>query len=951
MDPEKTFITLSTHNVNGFSRSKSFLHSQCESAPNSIRGIQEHWLRPSFKKQLGVNQLRVVHPDFDGFGTSAMSKSVQTGISLGRPFGGTGFLYNKKYSKCLKPLINCNHERVTTMELSTKHGRIIIINAYLPYLNSRDLQNYLSLYREVIGHIENIMTTNIGSSFILMADFNCNIFDSSHPYTAFIRDLMNKFDLLSSFECIDNFDPSNVFSRCDVKTNSFTLLDGILISRDLKPLVKNVRISHNGNNVSDHSPVELDLYTSIDEISVINKPAPLYVNWSKLSPELKTLYSQTMKENLAAIDVNYDSILHGEYCCNDNSHICSLEEYFCDIVEAVISAESVLPKTNPNIQRSFWSAELDELKEKSVECNNYWKSIGCPKSGPAFDCRKNCHFTYKLAIRRSKALAEKESNDRLYLNLLEKDGVSFWKTWNGLNKVGCSVSSRINGKTEKNDIAEEFADYFESVYDNHDTDKHKSLGREFNEAFGLYYDTHRGDDISNFYLSWSEMIDVASKVKIGKSTSGVIRPENILYGAPELMLHFHLLFNGMIQHSYVPTDFLHGVITPIVKDTKGDLADTANYRGITLSILPAKLFEFALQTKLSRFLKTDDFQFGFKQKTSSSHALFILQSTIEHFTSHGSKVYVAFLDCTKAFDRISHDGLFLKFIERGVPLCLLLCLVYWYRNMTCIVKWEGAFSRAFGVPLGIKQGGINSPDFFTCYIDDLIKLIRALGSGCHFYKILVAILLFADDMCLLAPTRSALQNLVNKCADYCERFCLNFNPKKSKVMVFSKSKIETGKYYGIYMNGQCIEYVTSIKYLGVTICSNPSFSFSASKDIANFYCSSNAILNALHKPDDCVLMHLLYTNCVPVLTYACGVKKFSSREMQDCNTALNNAIRRIFTYNRWESVRELRESLGYKSLTEIFNTTASNFFNSLSNHSNSFIREFHSHVSNNLYVD
>ena len=98
-------------------------------------------------------------------------------------------------------------------------------------------------------------------------------------------------------------------------------------------------------------------------------------------------------------------------------------------------------------------------------------------------------------------------------------------------------------------------------------------------------------------------------------------------------------------------------------------------------------------------------------------------------------------------------------------------------------------------------------------------------------------------------------------------------------------------------------------------------------------------------------MHLLYTNCVPVLTYACGVKKFSSREMQDCNTALNNAIRRIFTYNRWESVRELRESLGYKSLTEIFNTTASNFFNSLSNHSNSFIREFHSHVSNNLYVD
>ena len=142
------------------------------------------------------------------------------------------------------------------------------------------------------------------------------------------------------------------------------------------------------------------------------------------------------------------------------------------------------------------------------------------------------------------------------------------------------------------------------------------------------------------------------------------------------------------------------------------------------------------------------------------------------------------------------------------------------------------------------------------------------------------------------------------------------------------------------MNGQKIEYVSSIKCLGVTISSNPNFSFNASKDIANFYCSSNAILNALHKPDVCILMHLLYTNCVPVLTYACGVKTYSSREMQDCNNALNNAIRRIFTYNRWESVRVLRESLGYRSLTEIFNATASKFFDSLPSHPNSITCKF-----------
>ena len=92
-------ITISTHNVNGYSRSKEFIRSLCDENKNSIRAIQEHWLQPPYKKQQGVNQLRVLHPEFDGFGTSAMKKSVGSQIIKGRPFGGTGFVYNKKYAR------------------------------------------------------------------------------------------------------------------------------------------------------------------------------------------------------------------------------------------------------------------------------------------------------------------------------------------------------------------------------------------------------------------------------------------------------------------------------------------------------------------------------------------------------------------------------------------------------------------------------------------------------------------------------------------------------------------------------------------------------------------------------------------------------------------------------------------------------------------------------------
>ena len=82
--------------------------------------------------------------------------------------------------------------------------------------------------------------------------------------------------------------------------------------------------------------------------------------------------------------------------------------------------------------------------------------------------------------------------------------------------------------------------------------------------FSNYFEAHKNDPITNHLLSWPEMVDIARNVKIGKSSAGPIRPESVIHGAPELMRHLHILFNGLIQHSYVPTCFLKGTITPII---------------------------------------------------------------------------------------------------------------------------------------------------------------------------------------------------------------------------------------------------------------------------------------------------------------------------------------------------------------------------------------------------
>ena len=348
--------------------------------------------------------------------------------------------------------------------------------------------------------------------------------------------------------------------------------------------------------------------------------------------------------------------------------------------------------------------------------------------------------------------------------------------------------------------------------------------------------------------------------------------------------------------------------------------------------------KFTMQIKTSHLLGTDELQFGFKHKTSTCHALYTLKSTIDYFNKKGSNVYVAFLDCTKAFDRISHFGLFSELIRRAIPLCILMCLMFWYFNMTSDVKWGSVTSSSFSVPLGIKQGGINSPEFFACYFNGLTTLLREKKIGCHMYNMFIAIVLFADDICLLAPTRFALEKMISICTDYCSKYGLSFNSKKSKIMVFSKKMVDYDSLKPISMNGISVDYVDHVTYLGTKIVRDGGFCFSSSDDLLSFYRSANSILNSLHKPSKAVLMHLLYANCLPTLSYASAVKEYPSRQMTDCNTAVNDAIRKIFTYDRWQSVRELRISYGYKSLIEIFALAKKKFQDGLLGHHNTIVR-------------
>jgi len=80
----------------------------------------------------------------------------------------------------------------------------------------------------------------------------------------------------------------------------------------------------------------------------------------------------------------------------------------------------------------------------------------------------------------------------------------------------------------------------------------------------------------------------------------------MLYLLITLMTRLCNIFNLMLKHCYVPNEFGRGIIVPLVKDKRGDLFSSGNYRGITVSPVICKIFELCLLDRFSHFLNSSD---------------------------------------------------------------------------------------------------------------------------------------------------------------------------------------------------------------------------------------------------------------------------------------------------------------------------------------------------------
>ena len=82
--------------------------------------------------------------------------------------------------------------------------------------------------------------------------------------------------------------------------------------------------------------------------------------------------------------------------------------------------------------------------------------------------------------------------------------------------------------------------------------------------------------------------------------------------------------------------------------------------------------------------------------------------------------------------------------------------MFWYFKQEVCIRWGTEMSSYFNISNGVRQGGILSPSLFGIYMDDLSSLLNTSRIGCHISDVCIYHVLYADDLCLMAPCAIAL---------------------------------------------------------------------------------------------------------------------------------------------------------------------------------------------------
>ena len=207
----------------------------------------------------------------------------------------------------------------------------------------------------------------------------------------------------------------------------------------------------------------------------------------------------------------------------------------------------------------------------------------------------------------------------------------------------------------------------------------------------------------------------------------------------------------------IPNEWMKGIIFPIYKD--GDRRIPLNYRGITILCVVSKVYTSILNERLSNWCERNNIiveeQGGFRRGRSYIDQIFVLAGLLDK--RRGKKTFCCFIDLRKAYDRVWRAGLWKRLWDEGIRGKMWRIIKNLYTKVESCVLLGSEKTDFFGIDEGVRQGCVLSPILFSIFINKLATDVINSGLGITVKDSKVALLLYADDIVLIASSRDDLK--------------------------------------------------------------------------------------------------------------------------------------------------------------------------------------------------
>ena len=144
--------------------------------------------------------------------------------------------------------------------------------------------------------------------------------------------------------------------------------------------------------------------------------------------------------------------------------------------------------------------------------------------------------------------------------------------------------------------------------------------------------------------------------------------------------------------------------------------------------------------------------------------------------------FVAFVDFRKAFDAVPRNNMQNRLEEVKVPFELRAIVIRLYDNSIANFKNNEGWSKYMKCNIIVKQGFPLSPTLFGIYINKLEGCLEEAGyAGTILAGIVIILLLYADDIVLLARCPSDLDKQLRLLKDFFSTMGMTVNTDKTKL--------------------------------------------------------------------------------------------------------------------------------------------------------------------------